>query len=108
MQNKNHNGWYNYETWVVALWLDNEQGSQEFFANEARSALRNPGAYHTPGMTQEEMATLALADTLKAFHEEALPELQGFVADLLSAAMSEVNWHEIAKHLVEDALANAE
>ena len=25
-----YNGWTNYETWLVNLWMDNEQGSQEF------------------------------------------------------------------------------
>jgi hypothetical protein len=39
---------------------------------------------------------------LKDRHEEALPELQGFAADLMNAAMSEVNWHEIAVSLIED------
>jgi hypothetical protein len=25
----NYNGWTNYETWLVKLWLDNDQWSQE-------------------------------------------------------------------------------
>ena len=24
---KTYNGWTNYETWAVGLWIDNEQGS---------------------------------------------------------------------------------
>jgi hypothetical protein len=24
---KGYNGWTNYETWLVALWIDNEQGT---------------------------------------------------------------------------------
>jgi hypothetical protein len=43
-----------------------------------------------------------LAQELKEAHEEALPELQGFAADLLNAAFHEVNWYEIAESLLTD------
>lgn len=101
MTKNEYNGWFNYETWVVNLWMDNEQGSQEFWREQADYALRH-AARSYESQTQEQAATCQLADTLKAQHEETLPELTGFAADLLSAAMSEVNWYEIAEHLITE------
>ena len=111
MTKNEYNGWTNYETWVVSLWMDNEQPTQEYWAEKAREALLKandtPSAnYRMTGVepfTVEERAALALDDILKEEHESALPELEGFASDLLSAAMSEVNWHEIATHLVAAA-----
>lgn len=92
MTNKNHNGWDNYETWAIALWLDNEQGSQDYWLERAEAA-------------NDDVWTLSAE--LKDSHEEALPEIQGFAADLLNAAMSEVNWDEIARHYIEMVKENA-
>ena len=51
-----------------------------------------------------ERATLDLADRLKDEITEANPlaDQPSFFADVLSAAISEVNWYEIAEHWVED------
>ena len=93
MTNKEYNGWYNYETWAVALWLDNEQGSQDYWLEVAEDYRKR----------RIDNAKYAMAECLKQAHEEALPEVSGFAADLLGAAMSEVNWDEIAKHYIEMA-----
>jgi hypothetical protein len=42
-----------------------------------------------------------LADQLEDWHWEGMPKAEGVYADLLNAAFSEVNWHEIARNLVE-------
>ena len=111
MTKQEYNGWTNYETWAVKLWIDNDEGSQGYWHDQAKAELEHAdgglSAYaKLTGreiFTTEERATLALSNTLKAHHEEALPEMEGFAADLLNAAMSEVNWHEIAASLVDDA-----
>ena len=106
MQNDNrHNGWDNYETWAVSLWLSNEQSSADYWSGAARDILDASEADLERDYTREMVAMSALADQLKEHHEQALPEVQGFAADLLNAAMSEVNWLEIAIHLVNDAQA---
>lgn len=43
-----------------------------------------------------------LADMLKTEHEENMPEVSGTYADLLGAALSEVDWYEIAEAMVND------
>lgn len=106
MTKNEYNGWFNYETWAVSLWLDNERGSHDHLLEEAKRCLEecerpNTRSYST--QTREEAATIMMADILKAEHEESMPELEGVFADLLNAAMSEVNWYEIAEHAIEDA-----
>jgi hypothetical protein len=104
MTHKEYNGWTNYETWLVKLWMDNEEGSSSFWNDVAQTAYNNEEADAT--FTREENAALALADSLKEQHEEVIEEAgvpqNGFIADLLNAAMSEVNWHEIATSLLDD------
>ena len=41
-------------------------------------------------------------DMLKAEHEEAMPMLDGVFGDLLTGAMSEVNWSEIAESMLAE------
>lgn len=96
MTRKEYNGWTNYETWLVKLWMDNDQGSQEFFADLAETYLKR------------NTSVSSFADQIKEEHEAMLPEVSGFAADLLNGAMSEVNWQEIAESLLNDAKENVE
>ena len=38
MSDTKYNGWTNYETWAVKLWIDNEQGTQLAWQDAAREA----------------------------------------------------------------------
>lgn len=94
---RRHNGWTNYETWAVNLWMDNQQSTQNYWAAEAVASLRQDDPVsHLAGRIREE-------------HEAAASELMeplndgcGPLADLLNGALSEVNWHEIAQHWIDD------
>lgn len=102
MTTKEYNGWTNYETWLVKLWIDNEEASCVYWRGEAQGAFES--ASSDQHFTQVERAVLDLAKQLQAEHEELLPDAPGFITDLLNAAMSEVNWHEIAASLVDSAV----
>jgi len=103
MNYKEYNGWTNYETWVVNLWMDNEEGSYRYWREQAEEAWESAlEDRRYPNQTQAESAKCQLADRLKAEHEESAPELEGVFADLLNAAMSEVNWYEIAEHMIDE------
>ena len=78
-----YQGWTNYETWCVALWLDNEQGSYDYCVELAKDLDGD---------------TYALSERLKEMHEEAAPEVTGVFADLQNAALAAVNWRELAEH----------
>lgn len=98
---KGYNGWTNYETWLVNLWMDNEEGSQAFFTEQAEEIYEK--AAEKPHFTRAEVAAQRFGGWLKDWHEENRPEMptSGVYYDLLSGALSEVNWDEIAKHYIE-------
>jgi hypothetical protein len=85
MKNEPYNGWENYETWVVNLWLSNDYALNETATDICRG---------------KEIARAA-AD-LKTWVEEITPDLGATLwADLLNGALSEVNWFEIADSFCE-------
>lgn len=101
MNEKTYNGWTNYETWCTNLWLDNEEYTHSY----CREVARDNCELHFVDNTEDEklQAVRETEDTIKDFVEsELIPQLQGLAADLLGAALSEVNWSEIAEHYVND------
>lgn len=110
-ENKNYNGWANYETWNVALWLDNDRASYEYWNEVAQfcisEARKGKGNQFAENETQR--AILMLADFLKEQIEESAQDMldnakqsASMFADLLNGAISEVNFREIAEHYVQE------
>lgn len=99
---KRYNGWTNYETWCVKLWMDNEQGSYDYWREAAQEAWESSGVSKNEHWTRSEDARFNLADRLKSEYEEAMPEIDGVWSDMLRAAFSEVDWDEIADNLLEE------
>lgn len=100
-----YNGYTNYETWVVNLHLDNTQSLQEEWQAEARKAVLaarealDPVRFDEERVRQE--ASYILASMLKeSLAEERYPEVTGLYADLLNAALADVNWLEIARNYI--------
>lgn len=101
MTTKNYNGWTNYETWNVNLWIDNEQSSQNYWSEVAQECYDQ--AKDERSFTREESATYELDRRLHDEITESQPDLGASMwADLLGAALSEVNWHEIAVAMIEN------
>ncbi len=102
-----YQGWKNYETWAVALWMDNEQGSYDYWRERIQELTGEEGGLgeyaENEYLEDDVKLKFALADEIKSMHEDAVEEkaLDGFMADLLNGAMSEVSWDEIAGHLLE-------
>ena len=84
-----YNGWANYETWAVKLWLDNDEGFHgivQVWINDYSSSKGK------------------VADFLKDLVEETNP-LAGsatMFTDLLGHAIGRVDWFEIAASVLED------
>jgi hypothetical protein len=77
-----YNGWSNYATWRIALeWFDDY----------------NPDKYETNPSE--------LAGILESYVEQTLEEMtvqSTLVLDYALAFTSDVNWYEIAEHLIEE------
>lgn len=87
-----YNGWTNYETWLINVWLDNDEMLHEM-ALDALRASPQESIYDFGKRVREFVETLVM---------EEVPTF-GLVADLLGAALSEVNWRELAEAWMDDA-----
>ena len=90
-----YNGWTNYETWAVSLWIDNEESSYRYWRQEA--------ARYEQDIADKEDAICGLAAQLKQeISDEAPTDEPSVYSDLLNAALSEVNWAEIAENWLRE------
>lgn len=82
MCNKQYNGYANYETWAVSLWIDNDQ----YMHNQLEEFAR------------KHESISELANIIEDWISDDMPELGASLwSDLLSAAFNEVDWYEIAE-----------
>ena len=106
MSDNTYNGWTNYETWAVAIWLDSDQSNYRYWCDQAqRRREQAPTCQQVLEGTwnPENAAKYNLADQLKEEINTGAPDVfQGAYSDLLSAALGEVNWDEIAAHYLEN------
>ena len=98
MTEQGYNGWTNYETWCVHLWMSNDEHSDEYFRELAREALDK-----NENEEDVDPAIYDLSRSLENVYDELYSELdiEGPFADLLSAALGSVEWYEIAEHYIE-------
>jgi len=107
-----YQGWANYETWAVALWLDNDRGIYDYWRRVAMYCWesrrqRTVMALADRLKAEHDRAVMALADRLKAEHdtESVHPVFAAacgsVYSDLLQSALAEVDWQEIAQSLLE-------
>lgn len=116
-----YNGWTNYETWALALWLDNEQQTSNRMYEKAKQHLKDaPTHEYIVGSTMKhpwtvcEVARMTLADDLKEMVEKAMPTgmahpgnvfdktLDGALHDILNANVTQIEWGEMAEHYLEE------
>lgn len=92
-----YNGWANYETWAVNLWITNDQFSTEHWEEIAVDTLR---------VKSKDDATYRLSEMLKDEISEGSPLTEATLYfDLLNAALSTVDWYEIAEYFIDAAIS---
>jgi hypothetical protein len=101
MTEKTYNGWANYETWNVALWIDNEEGSYRYWRDTVREICEDSDEKDDAIYS----VSKRLEDEIKRECARTTGNLFGLV---LSAALSEVNWYEIAENWVDEEWTNIE
>lgn len=88
MENTKYNGWTNYATWRVNLEIFDGMDPFDYFSDD--------------------QATISewLPDALKDYAEELIYQSGGgngnIAVDYALAFLSDVNWHEIAEHMLAD------
>lgn len=104
-----YQGWSNYETWNVALWIYNDEGAYEMVKEWAAEGWKaaeklSDRPYGRTGFNREERAAYALADQIQELVEDGNPLASdaSMYSDMLSAAIGEVDWSEIAKGWIEE------
>jgi hypothetical protein len=111
-----YNGWTNYETWGVALILDNDYGTYMLVQETARDIRNNAvldDNVRSGIWTVYEAAKFRLADWLKDFTETlcgigsesedlGIPEPSMMASQLLGGAISDVDFDSIADHYLTD------
>jgi hypothetical protein len=106
MNDQTYNGWANYETWLVGLWLDNDAGSYEYWRDQAEEHWREAPSTEEvkKGTWSRENATkYNLADQIKEEIEDNTPlSNAGLYTDLLNGALSEVRWDEVAENFMSN------
>lgn len=105
-----YNGWKNYETWVVGMYLDGNYDGEETYKEIGRiteyiAQHASEDSNVADGIwTVEEARKFRLADSLKHWVEATAIDPArdafefGLAADLLGAAFSEVDWDELAEN----------
>lgn len=102
-----HQGWDNYETWLVWVWMDNERGVKDGWITTAGEIIAESVADKI--FSRQERAMLDLGDSIKDAFESAIPDnKESFITDLTNAALSKVNWSEIALELLDLATKEKE
>lgn len=87
-----YNGYPNYETWAMSLWIDNDEGSYDYARSLACDVIRN-SVHHI----------VDLSDALKEWQEESMPLSDASVfLDLLLSAFERVDWRHIAENLLAE------
>lgn len=77
-----YSGWNNYETWLVALWLNNDQESYTLLQEICSTQV------------SEYRKSERIEELVREFY---LGDEPGMTADLVNVAIGRVDWLEIAR-----------
>ena len=83
-----YNGYCNRETWLVSLWLNNDQDNYELLDNVLRQS--------TTGFRKAEKLEALVSDQMYDLELEA-----SLWSDLLSTALAKVDWLEVIESNLE-------
>ena len=104
-----HEGWSNYETWCVNLWLSKDSAKYSYWTACARAACAASGAKagDKADMFQYRRAVGTLSSRMcEEIGEDGNDQrVEGFWSDMLGAALSRVDYREIAAHWIAGVLS---
>ena len=96
MSDTKYNGWTNYATWRVNL---------EMFDNLSLSDFDGVGDKVDPELICVYTLAEALKERAEFYIDCECPKDGSFAKDYALAFLQDVNWNEIAQHLIDDHIA---
>jgi hypothetical protein len=110
MTDTTYNGWANYPTWNVNLWLSNEEGLYRQALELVSAPVDLLGTESSSVYIDEDRRhRYVVAERLKHYVTfDLAPDLgASFAADLLGYALDQVDWFELADAWLESAAEEA-
>ena len=103
-KDKAFNGFVNYETWLVALWISNDRKRSESYRLLAKLIVASGKQSRDERISTAAGRRNILAINLRRCIEEHSPVRNHttLYADLMNAALGEVDWHELADELMSE------
>ena len=104
-----YNGYANYETWLVSVWIDNDQRHIDHWVDVAKHHYNI--AEDSKHFTKREEAIISFSGDMAECYGDRVPDsddIGGLWTDLIRAALGSVDWHELAGKYMEQALENVE
>jgi uncharacterized membrane protein YheB (UPF0754 family) len=104
MTAERYNGWTNYETWCVNLWIENDQGDSCYWQERIADELTDWEDSEDKDELRDEVIGNLSTQLEEYINSEQMPEVHGVYADLLTTALQAVDWDEIVTAWVDDYL----
>lgn len=105
MNKSEYNGWTNYETWLVNLWLTNDEYHTEHIIERVREFRDEYTEDDEFGPSVDDAKVLrATSDEVEEYTNNMVLEgieQGGLRFDILVQFLREVNWKEIADHMID-------
>ena len=100
MNIQKYNGWTNYETWLCNMWFN------DFDFTDMMDMFDNC----EDNCDVLDIIEEYIKSTVEEYVEYSLSpgDQHGFIHDMLNAAISEIDWRDIAEHYVDDVVDELE
>ena len=95
MDTQKYNGWTNYATWLCNLWFPD-------FTPLFEDHIEDLSDEHEDKADLLNTLEMWIKDDVNEYIDGAVDEDNGFITDLISAAVKDIDFRDIAEHYVDD------